>query len=211
MPSLIAIRVPNQFKEISPPLPEIGPDGEEEWPAIDPRQPDYISLSIRGLVGAWKADVDVVGGDGKETRPAYLYVASNYSLYASDEAAEAATFNQDLLTDLEGVLQTPPTEIETAVYPKGNDYFPKQTFDVAVFHPDLPINDTRYLFETYATKQGDIQDVVIVARPEGMDPSTKLSERIPMMLETMRVSTVRPQPKQPGQPNQPASQPGGAF
>jgi hypothetical protein len=209
-PPLISFRVPSQFQEIPPPQPTVGPDGKEEWPAVDPRQPDYVSLSIRGLVGAWRADVPVVGGEGVPTRPAYLYVASNYSLFAGDQAADASTFTQDLLTDIEGILQTTPS-LEKIDYPRGNDYFPKQMFDVAEFHPELAINNVRYLFKAYATKQGDIQVVVILAQPEGMDPQAKLAERVPMMLETMRVSAERPQPKVPGTENQTGPSGGGDF
>lgn len=211
-PPVVELRVPRQFKELPAPQPTTNPDGSVELPSVDPRQPDFISLSFKGLLGAWQAEVNVVGGTASETRPAYLYVASNYDMFLTDQISEAPNFTQDLLTLMEGVLLTPPKEEPAAVYPKGNQYFPRQTYDVAVFHPDLAIHDARYAFEVYAQRQADIQVVLILVRPEGVDPQAKLSERISMMLECLRVSGERPQPKQPGgAPTQPGAPAGGGF
>src|SRR5262249_32147443 len=102
-----------------------------------------------------------------------------------------------------------------AVFPKGHQFTPKQSFDVYLFNSPLMIHNSKYVFEVYAIKQMDNQVAMILAAPEGMDPQSKVAERIQLMLESMRVSGNPPQPKQVGQPAggpaAPAANPGGAF
>lgn len=192
------LRVPKPLQEIPAPQPVKGPDGKMELPAVDPRQPTYVNLPIKGLIGAWTGPVDVGSGQQRRTATAYLYAATNYGMFLTEEAKDAGGYTRQLQTDMEAYLQASPADEPSMTFPKGNQFVPRQTFDVTFFRPQRTINDTRYIFEFYSTRQSDNQVVLIFARPEGIDPRSKVSENLQLMLESMRVSADRPQPKQKG-------------
>lgn len=207
-------RVPKNFKEIPAPVPTKNPDGSLEMPAVDPRQPDYANLTIDGLIGAWRADVDVGSGEGRQQQPAYLYVASNGPLFLAERVEEAIHFTKNTTAYLETSLGATGRAEPPAIFPKGHKFVKQQTFEVMLFNSDLPIHGGRYSFELYATQQGDNQMLVLLAVPAGMDPSSKISERMQLALETMKISKERPQAKPAGGGAAPAGQPppgGGGF
>lgn len=191
-------RVPKNFKEIPAPEPIKNPDGSTEMPAVDPRQPDYANLTIDGLIGAWRADVDVGSGEARQSQPAYLYLASNGPMFLAERVEEAINFSKNMSAYLETALGTPGRPEPSAVYPKGHKFVKQQTFEVMLLNSDLPIHGGRYSFELYTTQNGDNQIAVLLAIPSGMDPSSKISERMQLALEAMKISKERPQAKAAG-------------
>lgn len=206
-PPVDSLRVPLQFKEMPPPQPVPGADGKLEEPPVDPRQPDYASLTIRGLIGAWRTDVEAQVGGNREQRPVYLYVATNHQMLLGDKT-EALGFLENLLASLEADLQTTKVTQGAVSFPKGHQFSLKQDFENFVISGDAAIHDTRYVLDVYTTKQAENQVALILVRPEGMDPMSKIQDRLQLTLETLRVSAAAPQPKQPGatgaQPSGPA-------
>jgi hypothetical protein len=212
-PPVESLRVPLQFNELPAPQPVEGPDGEQELPDVDPRQPDYVSLSIPGLIGAWKADVDANVNGERATQAAYLYAATNHQMLLTD-ASEAAAFSPNLIAAVEAALGSPAPESPAPLpFPKGHQFTPKISFDVHPISSQDAIRGSRYIFEIYTTRQLDNQVAIIFASPEGLDPQSKIPERIQLMLESLRVSAAPPTPTQPGQGSTPGApqQPGGNF
>lgn len=215
-PPVDALRVPLKFEEIPAPLPTEGADGKPEMPAEDPRQPDYVpNLTIEGLIGAWKTEVDAQVNNEQAKQTVYLYAATNHEIFLTGEADKATSFTRDLVASLEAALQTSAKTDPLFTFPKGHQFTPKQTFDVYLLNSPLMIRGSRYVFEIYSVKQVDNQVAMILATPEGMDPLSKVSERIQLMLESMRVSSNPPQPKAVGDlpgaaPTGPAPK-GGSF
>jgi hypothetical protein len=211
-PPVDEFRTPKAFKEIPAPQPTQNPDGSLSFPDVDPRQPDYANFALDGLIGAWRADVAVGGGgEERQTLPAYLYVASNGPLFLAERVEEAIHFTGNTTAYLETALGATGRKEPAAVFPKGHQFVKQRTFEVTLFNSELPIHGTRYSFEMYATQQGDNQVIVLLAVPEGMDPSARISERLQLTLESMKVSDQRPQAQQAGAaPGQPAPA-GGSF
>ena len=213
-PPIDVLRVPKQFQEVPAPQPATGPDGKAEPPDVDPRQPDYAGLSIKGLIGAWRTDVDAIVNNERAPQTAYLYAATNHEIFLGSGAEEAVNFSKDLIESMEAALQTTAKTEPLAVFPKGHLFSAKQSFDVYLLNSAVPIHGSRYVFEVYVTKQGDNQVAMIFAGPEGMDPQSKVAERIQLMLESLRVSPAPPQPKQNQAPGGAPAAPGpnpGAF
>lgn len=206
-PPIEALRVPLQFTEIPPPQPVEGPDGQLEAPPEDSRQPDYADFRIPGLIGAWRADVDVLGGENRDQKPVYLYVATNHQLLLGDKT-EALNFLENLLTAMEADFQTTKAPQGTATFPKGHQFSPRQEFENYTITGDAAIHDTRYVSDVYTIKQTENHVAIILVRPEGMDPMSKIHDRLQLSLETLRVSAAAPQPQQAGpggpQPSGPA-------
>ncbi len=191
------LRVPRQFQEIPAPQPITNSEGKQELPEVDPRQPDFLNWKIEGLVGAWQTPVDVVVGDQREARTAYLYAVVNSPLFQAGRTTDALAFSKNLMIDLANVLQIPPPEdrsISRLSFPKEKPgYLPKLDYDAVNFRPEILIQGAQYDVEYYAVKQGDNQVAFIILLPRGMDPQSRISERIPLMLESLRVSPNRPQ------------------
>lgn len=212
-PPVDALRVPLQFNEMPPPQPVEGPDGKKEMPEVDPRQPDYVSLTIPGLIGAWKAEVDANVNGARGPQTAYLYVATNHQMLLSD-ASEAGAFSRNLVENVGAALgSSAPENPAPLPFPKGHKFTPVISFDAYPITSQDALRGSRYIFEIYTTRQQDNQVAIVFASPEGLDPQSKVSERIQLMLESLRVSGAPPQPTQPGQGAAPAgpSQPGGGF
>ena len=207
-PPIDEIRVPKNFKEIPAPQPEKNPDGSLEVSAIDPRQPDYLNFTVEGLLAAWRSDVEVFVDGARLTKPAYLYAASNSALFLADQIEGATKFSTNFVINSAAALQAPipdPKNHGRLELPKGDDKFvQKQSFDHVILNSELPIHDSRYTFEIYSTQQADNQVVVMLVVPVGMEPSSKISERMQLTLESLKVSAQRPQAKQAGAAGAPA-------
>lgn len=196
------LRVPQQFRELPrpkppPPKPKDG-EAEAAEPEPDPRQPDYVALELPGMLAAWQSPFQVSVEGKSETRKGYLYALSNFELYRHpDNADKATTFTLDLLTLIADKLslpaKDPARDVERETYPRSKTYTTPNTFDVYRFQSDsLRIDGVRYTFEVYSHAQKDIQVCLLLVLPAGIDPNSKLTERIPLMLETLKVSPKKP-------------------
>lgn len=201
--NLMDLRVPKQFMLIPPPPPPPKDDENAEAP-IDQRQPDYVNLVLPELFGAWQANLKVSQNGKVEELKGYIYTLSNYWEFAGDHAVDAGSFTtkvKDLLADKLGVAEA---ETATESYPKvAASYRPQLTYEVSRFKK-VQIEDANYSFEVYSRTQGSIIGVIVVVLPDQLDTSQKVSERIPMMLETFNFT--RTPPKAGAEKNAPAQQ-----
>jgi hypothetical protein len=192
------LRVPLQFREIKAPPPVKNEEGKLVEPEIDPRQPDYVSLKFPGLLGSWEAPFTVVVDGQPQNVKGHLYCVSNTSmLLLPDEASRAADFTRDLLVLIAEKLMLPQLDFSTAAdrqtHPRTPSYSPPNNFDVYTFEGDnLRIDGVPYTFEVFAHYQASIQVALVLVTPVGIDSSAKLNERVPLMLERLRVSSKVP-------------------
>jgi hypothetical protein len=139
----VQIRVPKQFVEIRLPRvreDEKNKDGEEaaEEETVDPRQPDFMSVPLPGLIGAWKAEVKLTAeSDGSPQKAmAYLYVLSNYDMWTRPgEGKEALKFNKSIAPNaiVDGLrAKLPePDEWVSESHPRGEGFVEKNILTVA--------------------------------------------------------------------------------
>ena len=207
-----AIRVPKQFQPIPAPVPVKNENGDEELPAVDPRQPVVVNLAFppKELIGAWEAPFGVIAKDGSsDTQKGYIYVLSNYWNFL-DDPAEALKFTGATVNLVGAALDDhiPPDKIENPAieaHPKKGRYLPEALYSVFTFHPkELTLPGTErqskvnYTFTMYARKNVNIQAIVLVVLPDNIAQQEKLVDRIPMMLEHFQIT--RNEPKTASQP-----------
>lgn len=200
---VLEMRVPRQFVPIPPPpRPAKREDGGEDPPPVDLRQPDYLTLNFPQLVGAWEASVEVsVAGGGRETRKAYIYALSNYWQLIGENPGEAQNFTKSLVELIGAALEQTVNETpETEMHPKPGTYLPTASYNVYRFKPKpITLQDggnakVNYIFEVYERQNGDIQCPLVVVVPEEVDSREKINERIPMMLDYFKPTTIPPRP-----------------
>lgn len=201
---ILEMRVPKQFVPIPPPPPpQKREDGGEDPPPVDLRQPDYLTLILPQLVGAWEAPVEVsVAGGGRETRKAYIYALSNYWQLIGENPGEAQNFTKSVVELIGAALEQTPNETpESEMHPKPGTYVPTASYNVYRFKPK-PITlqveggqaSVNYIFEIYERQNGDIQCPLVVVVPEEVDSREKINERIPMMLDYFKPTKTPPRP-----------------
>lgn len=181
------LRVPQQFVLIPAPEPVKGPDGKPMPAPVDPRQPDYVSLTLPQLLGAWQARLPVSVGGGNEIKGAYIYAMSNAGLQSTGDKS-AGLFTQRLIDTLKGSLQKAPAPGDRETYPKTLGYRPQKMYEVTRFSPEQPIDGVPYTFEVYSHHAEALQVVILVVLPVGVDTQQRITERIAMMLETLDVN-----------------------
>lgn len=208
-----SIRVPKQFQQIPAPVPVKNENGEEEMPAVDPRQPDYLNLvfSPINLVGAWEAPFTVEVADGStDTRKGYIYVLSNYWMFLGEDPAQALKF-AGMMVELVGDAlddHLPPDKVENPtleLYPKPGRYLPAAQYSVFAFQPK-PITQrstekestVNYTFTMYEKSNANIRAIILVVLPDRISSQEKLVDRIPMMLETFHITKTEPRPNSQG-------------
>ena len=207
--NLMELRVPRQFNLIPPPPPAAPEDENAEKP-IDPRQPDYVNLLFPGLFGAWEATFKVVKTDSSaEERRGYIYALSNYWEFAGEHAVDAGEFVTTLKDLLAEKLKIPMSDPRPEVYPTlSGSYHAQIPYDVCSFK-GKEIDGVNYTFEVFARTQGSVIGVIVTVLPEAMESPQKVSERIPLMLETFNFTKTPPKAgAEPNAPVQPAA--GGA-
>ena len=212
--NLMDMRVPRQFSLIPEPQPTPLADGTFEKPTTDPRQPDYLNLTLPELFGAWQAPFTVSKPEGPEECKGYIYALCNYWQLEGKQASDASEFVANLKTRMAESLGIPVSDERTEEYPKGNplyQYQQQQVYDVCSFK-GKDINGTNYTFELYSRTNGTVIGVVVIVLPEGMEMTQKpsdripISERIPMMLASFNFTKNAPPPgSSPDAAGQPAS------
>lgn len=190
--NLMELRVPRQFTLIPPPAAAAPGEENAERP-IDPRQPDYVNLQFPGLFGAWEATFKVVKTDGTpDERKGYIYVLSNYWEFAGENAVDAGEFVNTIRDLLADKLKMAVADVRQEAYPKlPGSYHSQIPYDVCSFR-GKEIDGVNYTFDVYARSQGSIIGIVITALPETLDSQQKVSERIPLMLETFNFTKTPP-------------------
>lgn len=210
------IRLPLQFAA----LPKLKPpakrdDGTEEETPFDPRQPNYANITLPGLIAAWQAPVETLVDGKPENRPGYIYALSNYWMFVTGQVEQAPLFTRDtrrLVAAALGTVITDPDGVgDRETYPRAAQYTTPVAYDVTRFNPEMLINDVRYTVELFSHQQGDTQLILMVVLPRDADlQRTRLNERVPLMLETLKLSNKKPSapPKKGGaSPAAPAAPP----
>ena len=207
----IALRIPQKFEVLPPPVrpdPATIPAGEEgenapeeEVEVIDDRQPKYLNVELPGLRGAFQARVKAIADNNTEVEgEAWIYVMSNQDL--ADKVEEAKDFSLGFVKTLAGALQMsapPPESFETARFPvRAGNFVKPLKYTAVVLKPEDDIAGLPRQFSVYLYENGDVQVVVLFVLPQNVDGSEKLSERIPLCLETLKVGPDRVVPKTPG-------------
>ncbi|MDP1795856.1 MAG: hypothetical protein Q8K78_00160, partial [Planctomycetaceae bacterium] len=191
------LRVPMQFRPIRKPAPVKNAEGETEDNPVDPRQPNYISLELPGLLGAWEAPFDIVVDGKKQPRKGYIYVVSNYSMFNTELASQAPDFMRTLLGTISDRLSLPPVDLakgEREQYPKikADAYTAQNTYDVYRFKSDeLLVDGVPYTIDAYTTLQKELQVDVLVVMPVGIDSQAKMIERVALMLERLKIDSKK--------------------
>lgn len=212
------LRLPLQFAPLPKPKPPAKKeDGSEEEPPFDPRQPNYVNITLPGMVAAWQAPIETLVNDKPEARPGYIYALSNYWMFVTGETEQAPLFTRDarrLVAAAFGTAITDPDGVgDRETFPRSAQYTTPVPYDVTRLNPEMQINDVRYTVELFSQQNGDIQLLLLVVLPRDADlQRTHLNERIPLMLETLRLSNKKPSapPKKGGASPAPA-QPATSF
>ena len=207
--SIDELRVPLQFREIKAPPLIKNEKGEVVPPDVDPRQPNYLLMEFPKdtLIATWEAPFDVVTKDGVEKRKGYIYALSNASMSDPDQAAD---FTKNVLNKLAEALRVPTpdySKFDAEEYPRAKMYTVPNKFRVYRFGADQAVIDgLPYTVELYLNEPGgDVQLLLVVVLPVGIDSKEKLAERIPMMLESLKANKK----KQPIKKSGPAAATGG--
>jgi hypothetical protein len=212
----IRLRVPSQFGMIAPgaapaeTLSAAQGARPEEQTGRDERQPNYLNVELPGLRAAFTASLRVIPANGGSANDhGYIYVLTNRHL--ANSAERARTFQSDLVSMLGNALHTvvKPEEWTDPKFPlKVGTFADTVAYKLAVISPKEPIFGIERQFSVYMHQEGDVQVVILFVLPKDVDGSEKLTDRIPLCLETLRVSgdkLSRPSPAGGGTPaNTPA-------
>jgi len=212
----ISVRPPTQFVVMSPPAateqpPAVageakparagakagaeGEPAEEEGPEEipDDRQPKYMNFELPGLRGAFTAAVKYIAennvmSDGE----GFLYVLSNNDL--ADQPDQAREFSRNFIKSLSETVHVvvEPTDWKDDSFP--SEARSKATFVRPVKYKNVTVTSTEEIagyarqFSAFIFEQGEIQVIVLFVLPNGIDIGEKLTDRIPLCLETLNVS-----------------------
>lgn len=191
----VEIRMPRQFTEIPPPQMIRNENGELVQDGPDERQPDYSQEELPGLIGAWKGSVEAeVAGEYKQV-PAYAYIMSNGYLWAKGEQEEASNFKNTVAEAVMDGLNLPLFDEEDwkrEDYPPTRGFVPQQSANVWVTKTDTVVDETRAEISLHLFQNGDIQIAVLFVYPETISPSERITERINLALETIKISPEIP-------------------
>lgn len=199
------LRPPMQFgKPIPKPALVKDENGDLVEPEVDPRQPSYLAIELPGLIAAFQAQFDITTSAGKEKRPGYLYALSNAVLLAQGKNEESADFTKNVLARLAEGLRVPQldlTDFDPEEYPRSKTYTQPNKFEVYRFQSDqITIDDVNHTVEVYCQRAGEVQFCLVLVLPAGIDSQAKLAERIPLMLERLKVSSKRQAPQKSAAP-----------
>jgi hypothetical protein len=210
----ISLRIPHKFEVLPPPVkPEsadkpAGQEGEneEEVEIPDDRQPKYLNVELPGLRGAFQAKVKVIAENKAEVDgDAWIYVMSNQDMAEKSDAAKE--FSMSFVKSLAEALQIPTNEKdwnEEFHPPKRAPDSPAKVFvtplkyKAVVLKPQDDIAGLPRQFSVYMYEQGEIQVIVLFVIPQNVDGSEKLTDRIPLCLETLDVQGSQIIHKTPG-------------
>src|SRR5262249_11853096 len=143
-----------------------------------------------GLRGAFQAKVKVIGENKVDAEgDAWIYVMSNQDLAEKIDAAKE--FSIGFVKSLAEALQLgqPASEnYESVRIPTRAGTFVKPLKYAAVAQkPEEEVGGLTRQFSLYMYEQGEIQVIVLFVIPQNVDGSEKLTDRIPLCLETLDV------------------------
>lgn len=198
-PSGFKFRAPRGFEFIPKPVPPTPdpndpmPPAAPEEPLEDLRQPSYLSITLPGLIAAWQKTVNVDEPSGPATRTAYIYVLSNAGLFSVSpdmpgriDPAKFDEYSVNLLAGNLGV-QFKEDDWRREDYPLNFNLVPKVSYNALMLLPDRQFEGAKTSFKVYLANQGDIQTMVLFVYPDTIRGDEKLTDRIGLSLETLRM------------------------
>lgn len=203
-PTTIRLRVPKQFSLIAPPA---APDAATADPAdpskkaappepvVDERQPKFLNVELPGLRGAFFAPLRTVNSKaGDPEQYGFIYVLSNHHLAG---AADAKTFGVDvarLLTDELKMPDVKENEWESVEYPRTSTFAETVRYRSTTITPPRPIGNSEVQFFCNIFENGEIRIVVLFVFPRDVEVSERLTDSLPLCLETLQVEGDRLRP-----------------
>ena len=175
----------------------------------DHRQPPFLPRPLRGLVGAWEANVpvDIEGSDVTEQR-AWIFLCTNHEAFLrkeDDATVEPEKFTDQMIADLGFCLRyDEPTEerpwFTEERTPAETRYVPVKDYGVTVQPFEHTVNiagsgqvNMSFMLNQYAV--GPIQMMLIVAYPTGIDTRYGIEGRIKTAMEALRLTEEIPSKK----------------
>ncbi len=182
----------------------------------DPRQPDFIDVELPGLIGAWKADLETVGGAGGSTQsaahPGHIYLLSNYEYWRTFKTERATInpveFHDEVMKRLTGAFNiviekrargTATDRInkwftETVPQKKDERFAPKKEITTITLVPSAEQEQEGFQreYQVYLFANGDIKIALIYALPRNVSTGEDLLDRILFSLQTLNVSAEKP-------------------
>jgi hypothetical protein len=210
----IGLRPPAQFNVMAPPAPTEQPaaaaakpardaakaagdeePAEEEGPEVipDDRQPKYMNFELPGLRGAFTTGVKYIAENNVLSEgEGFLYILSNHEF--ADQPEQAREFSRNFVRALSETVHVvvEPTDWKDEIFP--TEIRAKTTFVRPVKYKNVTVTSNEEIagyarqFSAYIYEQGDIQVIVLFVLPNGVDSSERLTDRIPLCLETLGVA-----------------------
>lgn len=156
----------------------------------DDRQPKYMNIELPGLRGAFLAKLKIIAANGASTtEDGFVYVLTNHHL--ANAGSSAGTFSRDVVALLSQTLRVAvnPADERQERFPRADGTFAQVVnYRSLVLNPKEPVFGVERQFSIYMYEQGGIQTIVLFALPKDVDGAERLTDRIPLCLETLRVS-----------------------
>jgi hypothetical protein len=211
----IELRLPKQFSLVPAPPVETNENGEPIPSGPDPRQPNYMTTELPGLLAAFQATVEAdVNGEFKPV-PAYAYVLGNHEYWLRSDIDQATAFHQTLTQEIVSGLGLPTPDTATSwqpeKYPQSGGYVPRKDATVWREKTSRYVDETNAQVSLHLFQSQDVLLAVLFVYPLTIDPNEQLPERIQMSLETLSFSGERPTGSGSGSAGSPASQPAAGF
>ena len=127
-------------------------------------------------------------------RATYLqyYDASSLDARPENRRVIEAAYSAERGAILVGRTPIAESKASNDKYKFQRTYTQPNKFEVYRFKPDqITIDNIHYSVEVYCQRAGEVQFCLVVVLPEGLDSQTKLAERVPLMLERLRISSKR--------------------
>jgi hypothetical protein len=198
----IRLRLPIQFAEIAgraaTPAPSSGAAKGAEAASSpvphDDRQPDFMNIELPGLRGAFVAKLKFISASSAlHDEKGYIYVLTNHHLASAGDRLKA--FHKDVVTLLSQNLKVgvKPDDWRPVTFPLAVGSFAEPvSYKTVALNPTELISGVERHFTLYLHEQGSIQTVVLFVLPKDVDGSERLTDRIPLCLETLRVTGDKP-------------------
>ncbi len=210
-------------------------EDSEEPRKKDPRQPDFLDVELPGLIAAWQADLETLGGSGGSAQPVrqtgYIYLLSNAEFWrtfktkkGNESNISPIKFHDDVMDILTGTLNIEIGKhargsatdrvnkwfTETVPAKKDERFAPKKEITTITLVPDLEEGEESEAFQreyqVYLFANGDMKIVLIYALPRNVSAAENLIDRTLFSLQTLNVSAEKPR----GAPGGKAASPAGA-
>jgi hypothetical protein len=204
----IQMRLPKGFQEIP------GPVEEDEH---DQRQPNFLSKSLPGLIGAWQTEVYVEIPDRESpSMPAWIFLCTNHQRFLnqqSDPTATPALLVEDLSNTLAAELRyEPDTALNRWAYeetraPTGTPYVPRKTYESIMLDDERNIGEERVRMQfrliRYYVDQIQFCLLTVTPHEEILDRQDRqtfygINGAIDLMMEQLVVSGEPPRQQRAG-------------